>query len=63
MELTVGPGQEYETIQDAVDAAKQGSKILVFPLVYPDLYEENVLITKNNLQIIMLLRPTSLTGL
>lgn len=46
--LRVGPGQEYETIQSAVDAAKQGSKILV----YPDLYVENVLITKNNLQII-----------
>lgn len=46
--LRVGPGQEYETIQDAVDAAKQGSKILV----YSDYYEENVEITKNNLQII-----------
>jgi parallel beta-helix repeat protein len=46
--LRVGPDQEYETIQVAVDAAKQGSKILV----YPSYYEENVLITKNNLQII-----------
>ena len=29
--LRVGPGQEHETIQAAVDAAKKGSKILVYP--------------------------------
>jgi hypothetical protein len=46
--LRVGPGQEYETIQAAVDAAKQGSTILVFP----GTYTESVSITKNNLQII-----------
>ena len=46
--LRVGPGQDYTTIQDAVDAAKQGSRILV----YPALYKESVLITKNNLWII-----------
>ena len=48
MKLTVGPGQEYETIQAAVDAAQQGSRILV----YPEQYEESVTITTNNLQII-----------
>jgi parallel beta-helix repeat protein len=46
--LRVGPGQEYETIQAAVDAAKQGSRIPV----YPDLYEESVTVTTNNLQLI-----------
>lgn len=46
--LQVGSGQEFDTIQDAVNAAKQGSKILV----YPGHYVENVLITTNNLQII-----------
>ena len=48
--LLVGPHQEYETIQAAVDAAKQGSRILV----YPDTYTESVAVTKNNLQIIAL---------
>lgn len=48
--LRVGPGEDYDydTIQKAVDAAKQGTKILV----YPGVYEENVLITKNNLWIL-----------
>jgi parallel beta-helix repeat protein len=46
--LLVGPGQEYATIQAAVDAAKQGGKILVFP----GTYAESVSVTKNNLQII-----------
>ena len=46
--LRVGPDQEYTTIQAAVDAAKQSSRILV----YPDLYTESVSITKNNLWII-----------
>jgi len=54
MELTVGPGQEYETIQTAVDAARQGSRILVYPKIGSDIeeYEESVMITTNNLQII-----------
>ncbi len=46
--LRVGPGQEYATIQAAVNAAEKGSKILV----YPDHYNEAVSITKNNLRII-----------
>ena len=46
--LRVGPGQEYDTTQAAVDTAKRGSKILVFP----DTYAESVSVTKNNLQII-----------
>jgi|GEM_PF-2636680 len=46
--LRVGPGQEYATIQAAVDAAKQGSKILV----YPDTYDEAVSITTDNLEIV-----------
>lgn len=54
MELTVGPGQEYDTIQAAVNAAQQGSRILVYPRigVDPERYEESVKITTNNLQII-----------
>ncbi len=56
MELTVGPGQEYdyENIQDAVDAALPGSKILVYPRINvdPEQYAESVTITTNNLQII-----------
>ena len=48
--LCVGPDQEYSTIQAAVDAAKQGSRILV----YPGTYTETVSVTKNNLQIIAL---------
>jgi parallel beta-helix repeat protein len=46
--LRVGPGQEYESIQAAVDAARQGSRILV----YPATYFEAVSVAKNNLQII-----------
>jgi parallel beta-helix repeat protein len=46
--LRVGPGQPYSTIQEAVDDAKQGAKILV----YPGYYEENVYVQTNNLQII-----------
>lgn len=47
-DLTVGPGQEYETIQAAVDDARQGDTILV----YPGFYEESVLVTTDHLQII-----------
>jgi len=46
--LTVGPGQEYETIQSAVDDARQGDTILV----YEGFYEESVLVTTDHLQII-----------
>jgi parallel beta-helix repeat protein len=46
--LLVGPGQQYATIQAAVNAAKQGSKILV----YPGIYNEKVSISVDNLQII-----------
>jgi hypothetical protein len=46
--LLVGPGQEYSTIQAAVDAAKKGSKILVFP----GTYVEAVSVSKNNLKIV-----------
>ena len=46
--LRVGPGQLYLTIQDAVDDAKQGAKILV----YPGTYKESVKVQTNNLQII-----------
>jgi hypothetical protein len=46
--LRVGPGQEYTTIQEAVNVAKQGSTILV----YPDTYNEAVSVTTNNLQIL-----------
>jgi parallel beta-helix repeat protein len=46
--LTVGSGREYETIQSAVDAARQGSRILV----YPGTYTEAVSVTKNNLHIL-----------
>jgi parallel beta-helix repeat protein len=46
--LRVGPGEQYATIQAAVDAASQGSRILV----YPGTYQEAVSITKNNLQIL-----------
>jgi len=46
--LRVGPSEQYATIQDAVNAASQGSRILV----YPGTYHEVVLITKNNLQIL-----------
>jgi parallel beta-helix repeat protein len=54
--LRVGPGQEYdyENIQAAVDAARQGSRILVYPRIGSDIeeYVESVMITTNNLQII-----------
>jgi parallel beta-helix repeat protein len=52
--LRVGPGQDYEKIQDAVDAALPGSKILVYPRIGSDIeeYVESVTITTNNLQII-----------
>lgn len=46
--LRVGPGQEYETIQSAVDDARQGDTILV----YPGFYEESVLVTTDHLEII-----------
>ncbi len=46
--LRVGPGQAYATIQAAVDAANQGSRVLV----YPGIYFESVSVTKNNLQIL-----------
>jgi parallel beta-helix repeat protein len=54
MELTVGPDQEYETIQAAVDAAQQGSRIFVYSRSSedPEQYAESVTITTNNLQII-----------
>jgi hypothetical protein len=45
---TVGPGQQYATIQAAVDAAKRGTKILV----YPGTYAESVSVKKSNLQIL-----------
>ena len=52
--LRVGPGQEYATIQAAVNAAKQGSRILVYPRISvdPPHYEESVTVTTNRLQII-----------
>ena len=46
----VGPNQQYATIQDAVDDAAAGDRILV----YPDTYEESVAITKDSLRIIAL---------
>jgi parallel beta-helix repeat protein len=46
--LRVGPGEQYATIQEAVNAASQGSRIFV----YPGNYHEAVLIVKNNLQIL-----------
>ena len=54
MELTVGPGQEYETIQAAVNDALPGSKILVYSRSGETTaeYEESVRIRTNNLQII-----------
>jgi parallel beta-helix repeat protein len=54
--LRVGPGPEYdyETIQAAVNDARQGSRILVYSRIneIPARYEESVTITTNNLQII-----------
>jgi hypothetical protein len=46
--LTVGPDEQYATIQEAVNDASQGSTILV----YPGIYNEEVVIDKNNLQIL-----------
>ena len=48
--LRVGPGEQYATIQEAVNAANQGSRILVYPK--PGDYTEYVLVNKNNLQFI-----------
>jgi parallel beta-helix repeat protein len=45
--MQVGPGQQFTTIQDAVDAASPGSTILVYPK--PGDYQELVKVTKNNL--------------
>ena len=52
--LRVGPGQEYETIQSAVDAALPGSRIFVYSRSGedPEQYEESVEVATNNLQII-----------
>jgi len=41
--LRVGPGQQYATIQSAVDAARTGDAILV----YPSTYKESVSVNKN----------------
>jgi hypothetical protein len=46
--LTVGFGQQYATIQAAVDAAKPGSRILV----YPGTYHENVTVAISKLRIL-----------
>ncbi|MBW2519990.1 MAG: right-handed parallel beta-helix repeat-containing protein, partial [Deltaproteobacteria bacterium] len=46
--LTVGPDEQFATIQEAVNLASQGSTILV----YPGIYNEEVVIDKNNLQIL-----------
>ena len=46
--LEVGEGKSYLTIQEAVDDAKWGDTILV----YPGFYEESVLVTTDNLKII-----------
>jgi parallel beta-helix repeat protein len=52
--LRVGPGQDYEIIQLAVNDALPGSKIFVYPKIGSDIeeYVENVEIRTNNLQII-----------
>jgi len=44
----VGPGQQYTTIQSAVDAARTGDAILV----YPSTYEESVSVNKNGLRLV-----------
>ncbi len=46
--LRVGPGQQYMTIQSAVDAARTGDAILV----YPSTYEESVSVKKNGLRLV-----------
>lgn len=46
--LRVGPGEQYGTIQAAVDAAKQGSTIQVFPGVY----NEEVSIATSNIKLL-----------
>jgi hypothetical protein len=46
--LTVGPGQQFSTIQDAINAASPGDKIHVFS----GIYTEDVLINKHNLTLI-----------
>lgn len=43
--LTVGPGEMYTTIQEAVDAADPGDTIIVMP----GEYTEDVVITKENI--------------
>ena len=47
-ELQVGPDKEYATIQEAVDEAESGSKILV----YPGEYEESVKVETDDLEIV-----------
>ena len=46
--LRVGPGQQYATIQSAVDAARTGDAILV----YPSTYKESVNVNKNGLKLV-----------
>ena len=46
--LRVGPGQAFSKIQDAVDAARPGDTVLV----YPSTYRESVSVTKNHLSIV-----------
>lgn len=46
--LKVGPGQAYETIQAAVDAAVPGDAVLVYPGTYP----ETVSVTKSSISIV-----------
>lgn len=62
-DLRVGPGQEYATIQAAVDAAKKGNRILV----YPDRYFEDVIVAKDDLEILAqgagaIVLPANLAG-
>jgi hypothetical protein len=46
--LRVGPGQPYATIQSAVDAARSGDGILV----YPSTYNESVSVTRSGISIV-----------
>jgi pectin methylesterase-like acyl-CoA thioesterase len=46
--LRVGPGQPYTTIQAAVDAARSGDGILV----YPSTYSESVSVTRSGISIV-----------
>ncbi len=46
--LRVGPGQPYTTIQSAVDAARSGDGILV----YPSTYSESVSVTRSGISIV-----------